>query len=69
MLKETAESIAVPLTKLINISLSKGKVPKWWKQANVIPIHKEDNKSDFGNYRPVSLVNIIAKVCEKAVFK
>ena len=69
MLKETASTIAVPLTRLINMSLSMGKVPLLWKQANVIPIFKSGNKSDFGNYRPVSLLNIVSKICEKAVFK
>ena len=69
MLKETANTICVPLTSLIKLSLSMGKVPMLWKQANVLPIHKKDEKSVFGNYRPVSLLNIIAKVTEKIVFK
>ena len=39
------------------------------EQANVLPIFKKGDESDFGNYRPVSLLNMCSKVCEKLVFK
>ncbi len=68
MLKETAASIAPSLTRLLQLSLSTYKVPDCWKQANVLPIFKKGDKSDFGNYRPVSLLNICSKVCEKNYF-
>lgn len=69
MLKETARTIAPSLTRLINLSLSTSIVPQGWKQANVIPIHKKNEKSNFDNYRPISLLNITSKICEKAIFK
>ena len=69
MLYSTAKLIAPSLTKLIKLSLSISKVPIIWKQANVLPLFKKDDKSDFTNYRPVSLLNITSKVCEKVVFK
>ena len=69
MLKETAHSIAPSLTRLISLSLSNKKVPQGWKEANVVPVHKKGNKSDCNNYRPISLLNITAKICERVVFK
>ena len=69
MLKETAYSIAPSFTRLLKLSFSTATVPKCWKQANVLPIFKKGDGSDFGNYRPVSLLNICSKVCEKIVFK
>ena len=41
LLKECANEIAPSLTALFNKSLSLGKVPQEWKEANVTPIHKK----------------------------
>ena len=68
LLKSTAESLAMPLSKLFNLSLSQGKFPSQWKQANVSPIHKKDNRQHVSNYRPISLLSCISKVLEKVVF-
>ena len=54
---------------LFNFSLSKGKVPSLWKQANVTPVFKKNDPSGVSNYRPISLLNTIGKVLEKIVHK
>ena len=69
MLKETSDSIAPSLHRLISQSLDMCQVPNMWKEANVLPLHKKGNKSDFSNYRPISLLSIVSKVCEKLIFK
>ena len=69
MLKETAISIAPSFTRLLQMSLSSATFPDCWKQANVLPIFKKGDKSDFDNYRPISLLNISSKVCEKIIFR
>ena len=61
--------IVPSITKLINLSLSTAKVPKSWKQANVIPIFKKGDKDDINNYRPVSILSCVNKIMEKIVFK
>ena len=66
MLKETADSIAPSFTRLLQLSLSTAKVPSCWKQANVLPIFKKGDQSDFGNYRPVSLLNIIQRFVKRS---
>ena len=69
LLKETSSSISGPLCSLINASFDCGKVPITWKQANVSPIHKKDSRSSLGNYRPISLLPIPAKVQERVAFR
>jgi hypothetical protein len=39
-----------------------------WKFANVIPIFKKNDRQDKLNYRPVSLLTCLSKICEKIVF-
>ena len=46
MLKQTADSTAPILSKLINLSISKGKLPSEWKTARVVPIPKPGSGKD-----------------------
>ena len=69
VLKYCASALAPSITAMFNLSLSIGKIPKEWKSANVIPIHKKDNIHNVVNYRPISLLPIISKVLEKCIFK
>ena len=49
--------------------MAQGKVPSLWKLANVTPIHKKNDPSDFSNYRPISLLSTIGKSLEKIIHK
>jgi hypothetical protein len=69
LLKDTSESTCNSLSELINKSFSAGKVPSSWKRANVSPIHKKNDKSIVGNYRPISLLSTLAKVQERIVYR
>ena len=44
MLKQTAEVIAEPLSRLFNKSMGCSVFPDIWKQANVTPIFKKNDK-------------------------
>jgi hypothetical protein len=68
LLKETAISIAKPLANLFNKSFEIGKVPKIWKQANLCPIFKKEDKAMVSNYRPISLLSCLGKVQERVVY-
>ena len=35
--------------------------------ANIVPMHKGGDIEEPLNYKPVSLTNIVAKICEKRV--
>lgn len=64
IIKQIKNIIIFPLTHLINLSIKAGEFPNSLKIAKVIPIFKKGNPDDPGNYRPISLVPIIAKIVE-----
>ena len=66
-LQQVAEEVVTPLTFLYNKSLESGPVPMAWKKSNVTPVHKGGKSDDPGNYRPVSVMPIVAKVFEKMI--
>ena len=39
-----------------------GKVPELWKLGNIVELFKKGEKSDPGNYRPLSLTNDVLYV-------
>ena len=58
-------SVFLPILALIfRKSYDEGIVPIEMKSANIVPIHKSGDKTEPGNYRPVSLTPIIAKIFE-----
>ena len=68
LLKETYTEIALPLTNLFNISFHLGKVPIAWKESNICPIHKKEDKSNVSNYRPIALLSNTGKAQERVVY-
>ena len=69
VLKELAKPLSFPLSDQFNFSLTSGKVPLIWKEANVTPIFKKDDPSVVSNYRPISLLCTVGKVLEQIVHK
>ena len=67
LLKECTSEIAPSLTRLINLSLRAGCVPKDWKCANIGPVFKKGNKEEVVNYRPISLLSLVSKIAERCV--
>ena len=56
------------ITHIINLSISTETVPDLLKQAIVKPLYKKGSRLEVGNYRPVSLLCIISKILDKAVY-
>ena len=56
-----------PLTVIINCSLSTSTFPTAWKRAEVIPLLKEGDHEVASDNRPLSLLAVTSKVCEKIV--
>ena len=67
VLKELANELADPLSKVFQHSISSGTVPKQWREATVAPIFKKGDKHNAANYRPVSLTSICCKLCEHII--
>ena len=45
-----------------------GTFPDDWKCARVTPLFKQREASDLNNYRPISVISVIAKVFERIVY-
>ena len=43
--------------------------PDDWNLAKVTPVFKDGNKNDCGNYRPISVISVVAKIFEKLVYQ
>ena len=69
LLKEGSHILAHPHAVIFNRSLSQGYFPSSWKEANVTPIFKNDDKSQLSNYRPISLLSIVGKAMERCIHK
>ena len=69
VLRDSADAIIEPISHIINISILTETVPSSFKQAKVIPLYKKGDKSDPSNYRPVSVLNVLSKILERAVHK
>ena len=67
VLKKCSSALAPSITALFNCSFTNGHFISAWKNANVCPVHKRDNKADVANYRPISLLSILSKIQEKCV--
>ena len=69
MLKLAPEILAIPLTYIINKVILEGVIPKCWKVARVLPLHKKKSKSSVENYRPVSILPSPSKIMEEVLRK
>ena len=68
IVKIFGKSICRPLELIFRSCLAAGKFPQIWKKANVIPIHKKNEKNLLKNYRPISLLPICSKIFERLIF-
>ena len=68
ILKTAADVVVPSLTLIFNQSIATGIFPKEWQSARVIPIFKKGANSDLENYRPISILPVVAKVFEKVVY-
>ena len=66
-LRDGADCIITPVAHIINLSITTETFPSAFKQAKVIPLFKKGSTMDPGNYRPVSILNVLSKILERAV--
>lgn len=68
LISRCADALTTPILILFNRSLREGRFPDKWKEAHIVPIFKKGVKTKAENYRPISILNIFAKLLEKFVF-
>ena len=67
LLKLASDSIVPSLLSLYQHSIETKTVFTSWKTARLTPIFKKDDKTDRGNYRPVSLLSVPSKILESEI--
>ena len=65
---ESLENLLLVITTMINSSLLAAHFPDVWKEALVDPRCKKAEVNDFNNLRPVSNLQYVSKLAERAVF-
>ena len=68
MIKLSDVALVLPLKTIFTNCLRRGLFPEIWKYANVVPVHKKNEKNLKGNYRPISLLPIFGKIFEKLIY-
>ena len=66
--KKVSDIYIKPLTYFINMSIREGIVPEEFKLAKVIPIYEGEDDQIIQNYRPISVLPFLSKICEKIIF-
>ena len=68
LLKCSCHIISAPLATLINNSVQRGIFPSKLKHAKIIPIFKNGDEAEPGNYGPTSLLSVFNRLCEKIMY-
>ena len=64
LLKLCVNEVADSLTSIINLSFETATFPDIWKIARITLIYKSGDNSVRLNYRPISVLSVISKICE-----
>lgn len=67
VIKHAAAVLSPILSWLINESFLQGLFPDSLKLSVVRPLYKNGDRTEMGNYRPITLIPILAKVFERAM--
>ena len=68
VIKEIFDIIKPILQHIFNLSILEGKFPDELKIAKVTPVFKAGDKTDPGNYRPISVLSCLSKILEKIMY-
>ena len=67
MIKLCGKTIAIPLKLIFRSMIKEGVFSNDWKKSSVLPIHQRASINLIKNYRPISLLPIFSKGCERLV--
>lgn len=64
VLRKLAGEVAKTLFNTVKKLGQAGGIPSVWKKRNITFTFKKGRKEDLGNYRPISLTSVPAKIME-----
>ena len=67
VIKDCLNPIVHTITSIVNASFLTCVFPSKWKTAEVTPIPKDGDHEQANNNRPISLLPVLSKVCERVV--
>ena len=68
LLPACASDISCSLSALFNRSFTEAAFPFAWKHSLAVPVFKRGERNNPSNYRPIALLSVVGKVCERIVF-
>ena len=68
LLRICADLIADSLLLIVNTSIATGIYPEEWKCSKVVPVFNQEDRADFDNYRPISIIPVVANVFERIIY-
>ena len=69
LLKTCASQLAVPYTKIFNLSLSQHKLPLIWRTSEIVPVPKKPKVATLNDTRPVALTSVLVKSMERLILR
>ena len=61
--------VSATLAEIMNMSVQTGVYPFKLKHAKVIPVYKTGDRTEPGNYRPISLLSVFNRLFERLMHK
>ena len=68
MIKICSESLTARLRIMFEQSLKEARFLEIWKKANIVLVHRKEDKNLLKNYCPISLLPIFSKIFERVIY-